>query len=81
MELLFSLFFFSSIEKTRIQNKDELGWITETSFYATRTIHHANCIFCGDREVISKKRINLFGVAVVKFHHRFFLSFSFQNFF
>lgn len=38
------LLFFSPREKTRIRNKDGFGWIIETSFYATRTIHHANCI-------------------------------------
>lgn len=42
------LLFFSPREKTRIRNKDGLGWIIETSFYATRTIHHANCISCGE---------------------------------
>lgn len=74
-------FFLFSTEKTRIRNKDGLGWIIETSFYATRTIHHANCISCGDRQVISKKRINLLELQLVKFHHHFFFLQNFLTFF
>lgn len=75
------LLFFSSREKTRIRNKDGLGWIIETSFYATRTIHHANCISCGDCRVISKKRINPLELRWWSFITIFsFLSFFFQNF-
>lgn len=75
------LLFFSSREKTRIRNKDGLGWIIETSFYATRTIHHANCISCGDCRVISKKRINPLELRWWSFIAIFsFLSFFFQNF-
>lgn len=75
------LLFFSPREKTRIRNKDGLGWIIETSFYATRTIHHANCISCGDCRVISKKRINSLELRWWSFITIFsFLSFFFQNF-
>lgn len=75
------LLFFSPREKTRIRNKDGLGWIIETSFYATRTIHHANCISCGDCRVISKKRINPLELRWWSFIAIFsFLSFFFQNF-
>lgn len=70
-------FFLFSTEKTRIRNKDGLGWIIETSFYATRTIHHANCISCGDRQVISKKRINLLELQLVG---SFIIVFFLQNF-
>lgn len=75
------LLFFPPREKTRIRNKDGLGWIIETSFYATRTIHHANCISCGDCRVISKKRINPLELRWWSFITIFsFLSFFFQNF-
>lgn len=75
------LLFFSPREKTRIRNKDGFGWIIETSFYATRTIHHANCISCGDCRVISKKRINPLELRWWSFITIFsFLSFFFQNF-